>query len=130
MIATNIGCEVTVTTELAIEVQLRDVIQNAKCSAMKRLDRIIRSASDPEGLIGSPLDFIIVKGNNKAEAMTSLQVAITSGGASARRIKITAKETEITPRVKITYGFTLFTLYNLLAKHYAPDYYTVSFLLI
>ncbi len=69
MIATNIGCEVTITTELAIEVWLRDVIQNAKCSAMKRLDSVISNASDPEGFLGNLLDFNAVNGNSNIEAI-------------------------------------------------------------
>ena len=40
------------------------------------------------------------------EAMVNRQVAMTKGGASAKRMKIAAKETASTPTNSIMYGLT------------------------
>jgi hypothetical protein len=55
-------------------------------------------------------DLIEATGINMIEAIVKRYVAITRGGASAKRIKIAAKETESTPTNRIIYGFTPITV--------------------
>jgi len=68
---------------------------------MNILASIIRSTSDLDNLLGSHPDRTKLKGIRIAEAMINRYVAITKGGASARRMKMAAKETEITPMAKM-----------------------------
>ncbi len=41
---------------------------------------------------------------------------MTKGGASAKRMKIAAKETDSTPRKRVTYGFTLISVLSYLVS--------------
>jgi hypothetical protein len=74
---------------------------------MKMLQRPKRRMSRLGNLLR--FDFVLneAMGSNMIEARANLQAAMTSGGASARRINIAAKETDTTPKNRIMYGLTI-----------------------
>jgi hypothetical protein len=79
---------------------------------MNTLESNIKSILRLDNLLRLFIDFVEAKGINTIEAMAKRYVAITKGGASAKRIKIAANEIDSTPTKRIIYGFILISFLN------------------
>ena len=70
------------------------------------LEHSNKSISGRESLLSLFPDFNEAMGSNITEAILKRKEAITRGGASAKRMKIAAKEIDSTPANRMIYGFT------------------------
>ena len=101
--ATKMGFDVTMTTELATEVCSSEAIQKAKWAARQTADASTRAHCRRVSERSAPHSNARPRGTTTTAASASRYAAMVSDGASARRMMTAAEETAETPSARPPY---------------------------